>query len=73
MLCPPIQVRFVPAADIHQKPSPLPPIIHSDGTSELAIERINFLLDIVDFRQRPEPRSSKHELWIEQFQSRKSW
>ena len=47
-------------------------IIHSDVPSELAIERINFLLDIVDFGQRPEPRSSKHEFWIEQFQSRTS-
>ena len=66
-------VRLVPGADIHQKPSPLPPIIHSNGTSELAIERIYFLLDIMNFRQRPEPRSSKHESWIEQFQSGKSW
>jgi hypothetical protein len=29
---------------------------------------IDFLLDIVDFGQRPEPRSSKHEFRIEQFQ-----
>ena len=49
-------------------PFPLLSIIHSDVPSELVVERTNFLLDIVDFRQRPEPRSSKHELRIEQFQ-----
>jgi hypothetical protein len=43
-------------------------IIRSDVSSELVVERINFLLDIVDFGQRPEPRSSKHEFRIEQFQ-----
>ena len=32
------------------------------------LSAINFLLDIVDFGQRPEPRSSKHEFQIEQFQ-----
>ena len=54
----------VPSADI----LPLLSIIHSDVPSELVVERINFLLDIVDFGQRPEPRSSKHEFRIEQFQ-----
>jgi hypothetical protein len=51
---------------------PLLSIFHSDVLSELAPKRIYFLLDIVDFGQRPKPRSSKHEFQIEQLQSRKS-
>ena len=48
-------------------------LIDSDVLSELPTKRVYFLLDIVDFGKRPEPRSSKYEFWTEQFQSRKSW
>ena len=47
--------------------------IHSDVTSELAEERVDFPLDIVDLRQCSEPCSSKHEFWIEPLHSPKSW